>query len=118
MGAHFLLHHNLYSIHHSLCIAHHNLYSLSNSHHTLYSPHHSVITMRSPLVLCMLVLAPALVTIVRGSETEQQSSRKGKIYLVSTTTSTSTSICWIQFSTVNGIVTCAKKKRSIAFLEE
>ena len=50
------------------------------------------------------------------------SSRKGKLYLVSTTTSTSTlsttSICWIQFSTVNGIITCAKKKRSIAFLEE
>ena len=42
--------------------------------------------------------------------------------MASTTTSTSTlstsSVCWIQLATTNGILTCAKKKRSLSFIED
>merc|ERR1712244_52512 len=53
---------------------------------------------------------------------ELKSSRKPKVYLISTTTSTTTlstsSVCFIIFSTANGLVSCKKKKRSIGFLED
>merc|ERR1712109_253649 len=47
-------------------------------------------------------------------------SRKPKVYLISTTTSTSTlsttSICFIMFATTNGLYTCSKKKRSLPLI--
>ena len=50
------------------------------------------------------------------------SSRHPKLYLISTTTSTSTvsttSVCWVMSATANGIITCKKKKRSISFLDD
>merc|ERR1712079_954790 len=49
-----------------------------------------------------------------------QGSRKPKVYLISTTTSTSTlsttSICFIIFATTNGLYTCSKKKRSLPLI--
>ena len=36
----------------------------------------------------------------------------------STTTLSTTSVCWVQLSTKEGILTCAKKKRSISFMED
>merc|ERR1712083_30061 len=79
-----------------------------------------VLTMRPALLITLSSLA--LASTAGAEEVDIQSSRNPKIFLVSTTTSTSTysamSVCWIQFSTVNGIITCSKKRRSINFLEE
>merc|ERR1712083_119366 len=56
------------------------------------------------------------------TQVEVESSREAKLFYVSTLTTTTTlstsSICHILFSTALGVTTCAKKKRSIAFLEE
>merc|ERR1712066_777136 len=55
------------------------------------------------------------------TQVEVESSREAKLFYVSTLTTTTlstSSICHILFSTALGVTTCAKKKRSIAFLEE
>merc|ERR1712154_569432 len=77
-----------------------------------------VLSMRPAL---LIILSSLALSSTAWAE-EVESSRNPKIFLVSTTTSTSTysamSVCWIQFSTVNGIITCSKKRRSINFLED
>merc|ERR1712038_430997 len=83
---------------------------------------------RNMVSLTMQTFVVALITILISAmlaeepTPELKSSRKPKVYLISTTTSTTTlstsSICFIIFSTANGLVSCKKKKRSIGFLED
>merc|ERR1711992_442534 len=76
------------------------------------------LTMQTSVVVILAVLVSAM--LAEEPTPELKSSRKPKVYLISTTTSTSTtsSVCFIIFSTANGLVSCKKKKRSIGFLED
>merc|ERR1712241_1470518 len=75
------------------------------------------LTMQTSVVVILAVLISAM--LAEEPTPELKSSRKPEVYLISTTTSTSTlSVCFIIFSTANGLVSCKKKKRSIGFLED
>merc|ERR1711902_307672 len=77
-------------------------------------------TMQTFTVVLITILISAMVA--EEPTPELKSSRKPKVYLISTTTSTTTlstsSVCFIMLSTANGLTACKKKKRSIGFLEE
>merc|ERR1712095_157977 len=77
-------------------------------------------TMQTFTVVLITILISAMVA--EEPTPELKSSRKPKVYLISTTTSTTTlstsSVCFIMLSTANGLTSCKKKKRSIGFLEE
>merc|ERR1712027_211749 len=82
---------------------------------------------RNMVSLTMQTFVVALITILISTMLAEEptpqlkSSRKPKVYLISTTTSTTTlstsSVCFVILSTANGLVSC-KKKRSIGFLED
>merc|ERR1711937_536229 len=78
------------------------------------------LTMQTSVVVILAVLISAM--LAEEPTPELKSSRKPKVYLISTTTSTSTlstsSVRFIIFSTANGLVSCKKTKRSIGFLED
>merc|ERR1711997_616844 len=73
---------------------------------------------RNMVGLSMQTFVVALITILISAmlaeepTPELKSSRKPKVYLISTST-----ICFVILSTANGLVSC-KKKRSIGFLED
>merc|ERR1712083_1241254 len=77
------------------------------------------LTMQTFVVALITILISAM--LAEEPTPELKSSRKPKVYLISTTTSTTTlstsSICFVILSTANGLVSC-KKKGSIGFLED
>merc|ERR1711935_1039324 len=72
------------------------------------------------LVVSMVIVSAAAAP--EDPTPELKRSRNPKVYLISTTTSTSTlstsSVCYIVVATPNVLVSCKKKKRSIGFLED
>merc|ERR1712156_557307 len=82
------------------------------------------VTCRLKMKTFILFIASAFFICSCWAEDENlpvvQGSRKPKVYLISTTTSTSTlsttSICFIMFTTTNGLYTCSKKKRSLPLI--